>query len=246
MTSAPSSEPQGKDPKTGGAASPLSAATTAVGFEEAVHQFWEKNRQQIVWVCVAVLLFMVGKEAWERIAAMRERNRQEEFTQAASSPAKLAAFADANRGHALGGVAHLMLADQRFESGEFKQAAISYQQAKGLLTLPALIGRARLGEAVSNLNAGDRAAGETALKAIAADTALLKVTRSEASYHLASLAAEAGRGDDVKKLVEEISKLDPASTWSQRATLLLANLPAEAKPAEAASKPAVSFKPGGK
>jgi len=246
MTTAPSSDPQGKVQKPGVAASQDDLPVTAADLDEKVHEFWAKNRQQVIYGCAAVLLVIVAKEGWQHFAAVRERNLQTEFATVSTSPAKLAVFADAHSSHPLGGVAYLTLADQKFEAGEFKPAAAFYQKARGILTSPALIGRARVGGAVSNLNAGDRAAGESALKAIATDAAQLKATRSEASYHLASLAAEAGQADDVRRLVEEIGKIDPASMWSQRATLLLVNLPAAAKKADAAATPAISFKPGGK
>jgi hypothetical protein len=109
---------------------------------------------------------------------------------------------------------------------------------------PALLGRARLGAAVSQLNSGDQAAGEAALKGITADVALDKGVRAEAGYHLASIAAGAGKADEVKKLAEEISKIDAMSIWSQRATMLTVSQPGAAKAAEPAAT-TLNFKPGG-
>jgi hypothetical protein len=78
---------------------------------------------------------------------------------------------------------------------------------------------------MAKIAAGKTAEGETALKALAGDAAQLKGIRAEASYHLASLAAEAGRADDVKKYSEQVAQIDPSSPWTQRAMTLRASLP---------------------
>ncbi len=80
-----------------------------------------------------------------------------------------------------------------------------------------------MGAAMSQLNSGDKAAAEAGLKAISADAALTKGIRAEATYHLASLAQEAGNTAEVSRLVAEIGKIDPAGIWSQRATMLVAS-----------------------
>jgi hypothetical protein len=79
---------------------------------------------------------------------------------------------------------------------------------------------------MAKIAAGKTAEGETALKSLAGDAAQLKGIRAEASYHLASLAAEAGRADDVKKYSEQVAQIDPSSPWTQRAMTLRASLPA--------------------
>lgn len=212
-------------------------------FETAVQSFWAKNRQGILIVVIVALLAIVGREAWQYFAASRERDVQADYAKAVDQSAKLEAFAAAHSGHVLAGVAYLRLADEKFTAGDYKTAATNYQKAAGSLKNPALLGRAQLGAAMSQLNGGDQAAGETALKGISADAGLDKGVRAEAAYHLAALAADAGKADDVKKLAEEVSKIDPMSSWAQRATMLVARTPG-AKPAEAAV-PVLNFKPGG-
>lgn len=228
-------------------AKPTPEGTTPVyvpSFETAAHAFWAKNRQGILMVCIVALLAIIGREAWQYIAASREQAVQAEYAKIADQPAKLAAFAEANAGHTLAGVAYLRLADEKFAAGDFKTAATHYAKASGSLKNEALLGRAKLGAAMSQLNGGDQAAGEAALKAIGADATLDKGARAEAIYQLTSLAAEAGKADEVKKLAEEVSKLDPLSSWAQRATLLLTSQPTAAQPA-ATTAPTLSFKPGG-
>jgi hypothetical protein len=74
---------------------------------------------------------------------------------------------------------------------------------------------------MSQLLSGDKAAAEAALKAIGADAGLSKGLRAEATYHLASLALEAGNKAEVDRLVAELSKIDPTGVWAQRSTSLL-------------------------
>lgn len=211
-------------------------------FDTAVHAFWAKNRQAILIVCIVALLAIVGREGWQSYAAGREREVQAEYAKIADQTAKLAAFAEAHPGHPLAGVAWLRLADEKFSAGDYKTAATHYQKAAGSLKNEALLGRAKLGAAVSQLNGGDQAAGDAALKAISADATIAKGARVEAAYHLASLAADAGKTDEVKKLADEVSKIDATSSWAQRATLLLTSQPAAAKPA-ATTDAGLTFKP---
>lgn len=199
------------------------AAPVQPGFEEAAHAFWAKNRQLILIACVAALLVVIGREGWQYYNAQREKSVRADFAQAGDRVESLAAFAKANEGHALVGIAYLRIADQRFTAGDFRQAQENYTKAAAALVEPALRGRARVGAAVSLLNAGDKSGAEAALKAISADAALLKGVRAEATYHLASLALEAGNSAEVDRLVAEIGKIDPAGMWSQRATALVAN-----------------------
>lgn len=217
----------------------------APGFEAAVQTFWEKNRSAVLLVCVVVLLAIVGREGWQYFSGMRERGVQDEYAKVADHSDKLAAFADANSGHALAGVAYLRLADEKYLAGDYKSASVAYGKAVGSLKNEILLGRAKLGAAMSQLNAGDRAAGEAALKALSADASLAKGVRAEATYQLAALAADAGKADDVKKLAEEVSKIDATSSWAQRATLLQVASPVGAKPADLADA-GISFKPSGK
>jgi hypothetical protein len=78
---------------------------------------------------------------------------------------------------------------------------------------------------MSQLNGGDKAAGEAALKAIGNDVTLPKGARVEADYHLATLAFEAGNAAEVSRLVAETGKIDAGSVWAQRATALLTTKP---------------------
>ncbi len=198
------------------------AAPAQPAVEEALHSFWEKNRSFILIVCVVAVLVVIGREGWHYYTAQQEQAVQAEFARAGDRAEQLSAFAKAHEGHSLAAIAHLRIADQRYAAGDYRQAAENYTKAVGSLKNAALLGRARLGVAISQLNAGDKAAAEATLKAIGADTALSKGNRAEATYHLASLALEAGNTAEVSRLAAEIGKIDPTSVWAQRATALMA------------------------
>jgi len=198
-----------------------SAVAIEPGFEIALHAFWEKNRSLIMAVCVAVLLAIIGREGWQYYAAQHEQGVREDYAKVADRPEQLAAFASANPDHALAGVAYLRLADSKYAAGDFRAAADHYQKAAASLKNAALLGRAKVGAAMSLFYSGDKAAGEAALKAIGPDATLPKSARAEADYHLATLALEAGNAAEVSRLVAETAKIDAGSVWSQRATALL-------------------------
>jgi predicted negative regulator of RcsB-dependent stress response len=228
---------------------PAEVPVVEPGFEIALQEFWIRNRNFILLLCAIGLLVIAGREGWQYFASAREKDFQADYAKAGDSTDRLTKFADDHSGHALAGVAYLRVADDKFSAGDFKAAAAAYQKAAGSLQNDALLGRARLGAAVSLLNGGDQAGGEAALKALSADSAVFKSARAEAAYHLASLAAGAGRDDEVRKLAEQISLIEANGPWAQRATVLVAGLPAEAAQPVTADKPAespslgISFKP---
>ena len=220
---------------------PSAAPVAEPGFEVTVHALWNKNRNFILLLCGVVLLVIVGREGWQYFSAMREKNLQEQYALISDKPEKLGAFAESNSGHPLAGVAYLQIADGKFEAADYKQAGTFYAKAAGILKNEALLGRAKLGTAMSQVNGSDVAAGEASLKAVVADQALPKTIRAEANYHLASLAYEAGKLDDAKKFLAEVMKLDLSGPWSQRATMLLGSLQSDNKAADPAAP--LSFKP---
>jgi tetratricopeptide (TPR) repeat protein len=196
------------------------------GFEEAAQAFWDKNRRLILLACAAALLVVIGREGWSYYSAQQEEGVREAFARTADRPEQLATFAQANASHPLAGVAWLRIADQRYTAADYRQALENYNKAISALVNPSLLARARLGAAMSQLFSGDKTAAEAALKAIGADTNLPKGVRAEATYHLGSLAREAGNQTEVDRLVAEIGKIDPTGVWSQRATGLVARRPA--------------------
>lgn len=197
-------------------------ATIEPGFEVAMHAFWEKNRKLVLTLCVVALLVIIGREGWQYYATQQEQSVREQYARVADRPEQLAAFAAANAEHPLAGVAYLQIADAKYVASDYRSAADNYKKAAAIIKNAGLLGRAKLGAAMSQLNAGDQAGAETALKTISADTALPHGSRAEASYHLATLANDAGNAAEVGRLLAEINKIDANGVWAQRAATLLA------------------------
>jgi len=239
MSIVPPSAPQPHDP-----ANPP-PPVGADEFRLNVESFWEKNRSFLFAVVAIVLVAILAREGWQLYRAGVEREIQQAYAKI-DRVDQLPKFVADHPDHALAGVAFLRLADDAYGKNDFKAAAAHYQKAADSLDTVALKSRARLGAAISQLAAGDRAAAETALKTLKDDAAALATLRAEAAFHLATLAREAGRLEEVNTLLDEVSKHEPMGLWGQRAFTLRAELATAAPAAKTDSaSPAIQFKPGG-
>lgn len=192
-------------------------------FATDVQKFWEKNRTMVLMLCVVVLLVIIGFQGVRYFNEMRDQNAKEAYAKVATgSPERLAAFAAEYPNHPLAGVAQLQMADAKYSAGDFSAALAGYQKAQTALTNATLKARARLGGAVSRLANGDQAGAEADLKALGADASTDKNIRAEATFHLATIANEAGRSDEFRQLLGEVEKLDGMGAWAQRAMQLRA------------------------
>ena len=221
----------------------------APSFEDRVRLFWEKNSKGVIAAIVLVILVFVGKGVFDYLHTQRENAVAAEYAVASASTATEAqtkAFIAAHNDHVLAGLAQLDLADKAYTAGRFADARTGYDKAAGILKSDTFGQRARLGSAVSILGTGANAEGETALKQLVADLSLSKDIRSEAAYHLASLAAAAGNSAEAIRLIEQVLSIEAQGQWADRAAALRSTLPASAAPVAAtgdkASVPAISFK----
>lgn len=204
------------------------ASASSPGFEETLHRIWTQYGRMIVAACVVVLLVILGNGVFKYLGAQKEVEIRQAFA-AADTPEKLKAFATAHSGHSLAGVATLQSADAAYTAGQGAEAVTHYENAAKNLVGTPLAGRTQLGRAMALILAGRIADAEAALQELADRTTEIAGVRSEAAYHLATLAQSAGRGDQVRKLTDQILQNDPASPWAQRA-LLLASGPAAVTP----------------
>jgi len=212
-------------------------------FEERLWSFWQKNAKALLGLAALVLLVIVGQGGWEMLQEKKQRDIQAAYA-AAATTAQLKAFASANPGHQLAGVAHLRIADEAYADRRHADAAAAYEQATSILKSGPLASRARLGAAMAKHQAGRASEGEAALKAIANDASEIKAYRAEALAHLATLASAAGNGADVKAYSDQLMQLDPTSPWTQRTLQLLASTPGAietAGSADADASPAISL-----
>lgn len=217
--------------------------------DEVLIGFWEKNREILVVACLLVLAGILSWNGWQYFSAQKELGIEKAYAEA-GNPEQLRAFVEAHPTHSLAGVAELRLADAAYQAGQNADALAAYARA-GTLLDPAgvLAARARLGAAIVKVQTGQGAEGLSALRQLAEDPKQFSNIRAEASYDLASIAAEAGRADETRQLATQLMQIDPSSPWTQRAFALQAKLPAPAPtpaPAGAPALPgAISF-PSGK
>ena len=220
-------------------------ATTATTFEDKVHLLWEKHGKAVWLGCGLVLVGFLAKGGWDYLAAQKELGIEKDYA-AATTPEQLRAFAASQAGHPLAGIALLRVADEAYTAGKAADAAAAYDKAALALKDGPLAARAKLGRALAKIGAGKNADGAGELKQLADNANEAKTVRVEALYHLASLAAEAAKAEEVQKLSEQLMKLDPQSPWTQRAFGLRASLPAAPAPVADSAKPADAGKPADK
>lgn len=243
MTSKPASSASAGDDRN---LVPVDENYLAPTFEDRLRLFWAKNSRAVLAGCALVLLVILGKGAYEFVVAQREQAVAAEYA-AATSDGQLKAFAASHGDHVLGGLAQLGLADKAYSAGNYAEARTAYDRAAGSLKANSFGQRARLGAAMSALQAGAAPDGEAALKQLSADLTADKLVRSEAAYHLASLSAQAGNIAEAIRLIEQATVIHPEGHWADRASMLRSTLPATPEAVGAAEKtpdvvPSVKFK----
>lgn len=202
-------------------------ATTALSFEEKLQVFWQKYRGAVVALCVVVLIGILAKGGWDYLQRQKEAEVRKAYA-AATNTDQLKAFSAANAEHPLAGVAQVRLADEAYGAGKSADAIAAYEKAISILKDGPLAARAKLGRALAKVQAGKAAEATTELKQLADDANQFKAIRTEAAYHLTSLAVEAGNAADAQKYSDQLMQIDPTSPWTQRGLSLRASLPTPA------------------
>lgn len=202
----------------------------APGFEDRIQLFWEKNSKVVITAIIVVALVIIARGVLNTLAEQRELATQADYAAATDNDA-LKAFIASHEGHTLAGVASLRLADEAYAAGDYTAATTLYNQASSALgdSLPA--GRARLGAAVSTIQAGQTAEGEAALALVADETGSPDAIRAQAAYHLAVTARAAGNTAEAARRAEQVTVLAADGIWSQQAMRLRASLPTPSTPA---------------
>ncbi len=212
---------------------------------EHLQSFWGKNRNVIYTGCAAVILAILARGGYEQLTVRREAGIEAAFA-AATTPEQLRAFARDHSRHPLAGAADLQLADAAYAGSRFDEAQSLYEDAAGVLAGTPFAARAQLGQGICLITAGKTAEGSAILRRLAEDSGQLAAVRSEAAYHLASLAIAGGNSDEALKFTDLILQADATSIWAQRALALRARMPvaAAAPPAEKKDEttPAVTIK----
>ena len=199
-------------------------ATTAVTFEDKVNLFWKNNRTAVIAVCVLVVVGIAGKGLWDYLARQKEMDVERAYA-AATTAEQLKSFSAAHDGHSLAGIAQLRLADEAYSAGKSADAISGYDKAAGVLKTGPLAVRAKMGRALAKVQAGKNTEAIADLKLLADDATQFKAVRTEAAYHLASLAVESGNAADAQKFIDQITAIEPGGMRMQQAFALRAMLP---------------------
>lgn len=218
----------------------------AVTFEDQLQVFWNKNRNAVIAVIVVLAVATIGLQIWKMLEAQRAAATSAAFGAASTVEAKRA-FAREHAGDPLAGAALLQVADDSYKNGRFEDAEREYASALAALTEPLLVGRARIGEAVAALKAGQSSKGEQLLSKIADDTTLLLAYRAQAYYETAIFAEAAGDTAKARDAVDKCRALDPEGYWANAATALRERLAPDANtsaPDAGATAPTPPAAPG--
>ena len=215
-----------------------------ITFEDRLHQFWQRNRNLVMGLCLAVLLAILAKGAWEYLARQKELDVEKAYA-AATTTEQLKAFAAGHASHSLAGIAHLRIGDEAYTAGKSADALAAYEKAFAVLKDGPLAARIQVGRALAKVQAGKTSEGTSELKQLAGDANQFNAVRAEAAYQLASLAAEAGNAAEVQKYSDQLMQIDPSSPWTQRGLMLRASLPAPVATAEAPAAGAPAKKEDG-
>jgi hypothetical protein len=209
-------------------------------FEDRLRIFWEKNSRSVLAACALVLVVILGKGAYQFYEASRAKASAAAYA-AATTDDQLKTFIADHAGDPLAGLAQLRLADKAYTAADYAAARDAYGKAAGILKKDTFGERARLGAALSAVQAGATAEGTAALKQIVDDISAHKLFRSEAAYHLAALSAAAGDSAEALRLIEQATAIDPEGQWADRASFLRSTLPAATAAVPVTQAPSVKF-----
>jgi hypothetical protein len=192
--------------------------------EDRLWIFWRKQKTNIVRALLVVCAGVLVWQGWNFYQARQIANLQADY-QAANGASALIAFAQAHPQTSLGQIAQLEAGDALYKDGKFKDAAAAYAQAVTLLGSDEKASRARLGQAVALIQAGDAATGTGLLETTANDSSAAENSRAEASYYLALLAAQAGDTANATKWIDHAKEFKTSNYWTTQAATLADALP---------------------
>jgi hypothetical protein len=181
-------------------------------FEDRLWVFWRKQRKNIVGLLAVIAAGLLIWQGWVAYAAHAAATLQADY-QAANGATELLAFAQAHPEAPLGKFAQLEGADDLYKDSKFKEAADAYAQAATVWGDDEKGQRARLGQAMALIQAGDNKTGSELLEALSNDASVLENYRAEAAYDLVILAIQAGDNAGAAKWVERVKEFKTNNAW---------------------------------
>lgn len=193
-------------------------------FEQKLILIWENYRQVIFTVIGVIILSLLVYQSMLYLAGRKELAVETAYQEAENDDA-LINFAQEHPHHALAGFAYLQVANKKYEEEEFLQAAEYYSNAVNNLVETTMLGRARLGFAMSHLLGGNADDGVEALNKIAGDPSLLDTYRAEAAYQLAVNYWEKSDYASLDRALRQIETLKKSGMWVSKATVMRNSIP---------------------
>jgi|GEM_PF-1447389 len=184
-------------------------------FDDPLHEWWKKNGRSIITGAGLAIVATVVVFGFRAYRSVQEEAVQVAYNQAIAT-GTLPAFAEANAGHPLVGVASLQIANSAFAAGEWDRAIEFYAGATDALKKNPLSGKARLGLAIAHSKLGQNAESRQILAALGDDESAFPASRSEAMYFLALLSIAEGDQAAFDEWNEKLAKIDRTGAWQQK------------------------------
>ncbi len=203
--------------------------------EDQVWLFWNKNKSTIIYLIIAIFIGVIAVEGYRMYQSSAVKSMQAAYGQA-ETPEALTSFGQEYAGQPLAGLALLQSADNQYKNGNYTAAAPLYKSAAESLSETYVQGRARLGEAMSQIQAGQTEQGKSLLTSLSGDSKALVAIRAEATFNLGILALSAEDFGGARRYFEQTSALDKDGPWGSQADRMLQQVPelaASATPAPA-------------
>ena len=186
--------------------------------------WWQKNGRTLLYGLAAVALVIIGREVYQFSRERAVETMQDRFLKAAAAENEtpLKDFGKANSDEPLGAFALLKAANAIYAEGEYSNAAMAYATAaEALETAPVLRSRARIGQGMALVDAGDAERGLAILERVARDDTVLASLRAEAAFRLAMTAMNNGDAAKAGSWLGEILAINPGQQWERQVNLLL-------------------------
>jgi len=230
---------------------------TGGDMEDRMWVFWKRQQGNILRLATVACLGVIGWQGWILYQQHAANQLQTEY-QALDGASSLLSFAQSHPDNTLGKLAQLEAADAFYKDGKFADASKAYAQAAAIWSTETYGQRARLGQALSQLQSGDATGGRQQLEALAQDTQAVDNYRAEAAFNLAVLAIQSHDKATASKWLDKVKTFKNSQSWSSEATTLsqiivtldgttgtaaeapikLTNSPSDTKPAVPAQAPA--------
>ena len=176
--------------------------------DEPLHGFGRRTAQALIVLCGLVLLFYIGRAGWDYIAGAEGRGHAAGLSPP-HDPEQVEGLCRRPPGPLPGGVAELQLADEAYAAGGWRTPPRRLHPGHALLKTGPLAARAQLGLAMAKIQSAVGPRVRRRCSQLADDTHQLRPSGRRPPTSLASLAASAGRADEVQKLGAQLMQMDP-------------------------------------